>query len=120
MGSREKVARFLEASEAHQHYESIVEMALGYLVAKAEKEGREQFAADLRTEREGYKEEFAKAVAVTEEVYSEVFTDEELDDLIVLHSNPAIKKSRLLTSEIMNKILEKWSKASGLTFPTVS
>jgi broad-specificity NMP kinase len=120
MGSRQKVTRFLEASEAHQHYESIVEMALSYLVAKAEKEGRDQFAAELRTEREGYREEFAKALAVTEEVYCEVFTDEELDDLIVLHSNPAIKKSRLLTSEIMNKILEKWSQLSGLNFPAVS
>lgn len=120
MGSRQKVARFLEASEAHQHYESIVAMSLSYLIAKAEKEGRGQFAADLRKEMQDYKDEFEKAVAVTEEVYCEVFTDAELDDLIVLHSNPAIKKSRLLTSEIMNKILEKWSQLSGLTFPQVS
>jgi len=120
MGSREKVIRFLEASEAHKHYERIVEMALSYLIVKAEKENRSQFAAELRKEKESYKEEFEKVVAITEEVYSEVFTDEELDDLIVLHSNPAIGKSRLLTSEIMNKILAKYSRLAGLTFPETS
>ena len=117
MGSRQKAIQFLKASEAHKHYERIVEMALCYLIAKAEKEGRDQFAAELRKEKEGYKEEFEKGLAITEEVYSEVFTDEELNDLIVLHSNPAIGKSRLLTSEIMNKILEKYSQLWGATSP---
>ena len=117
MGSRQKVLQLLEVSEAHRHYERIVELALSYLIVKAEAEGRDQFAAELRREKDGYKEEFERGVAITEEVYSEVFTDEELDDLIVLHSNPAIGKSRLLTSEIMNKILEKYSKLSGLAFP---
>lgn len=115
MGSTKRVRKFLEASEAHQHYESIVDYALAYFIAKAKSQGNDRFAADLRTAREEYKEEFAKAVGLTEEVYAEIFSDEELDDLIVLHSNPATKKLRDLNSEIMNKILEKYSQLTGLT-----
>ena len=117
MGSREKVRLFLEESEAHRHYEGIVDYALTYLVAKAEKEGRTQFAADLNQMKGEYKEDFAKAVALTEEVFSDIFDDEELDNLIVLHSNPATKKLRALNSEIMGKILKKYSQVSGVRLP---
>ena len=117
MGSREKVRRFLEESEAHRHYEGIVDYALTYLVAKAEKEGRSQFASDLAQMKGEYKEDFANAVALTEEVFSDIFSDEDLDNLIVLHSNPAIKKLRELNSEIVGKILRKYSQVSGVRLP---
>ena len=117
MGSREKVRQFLEESEAHRHYEGIVDYALTYLVAKAEQEGRGQFAADLRQMQGEYKEDFAHAVALTEEVFSDIFDDEELDNLIVLHSNPAIKKMRGLNSEIVGRILRKYSQVSGVRLP---
>ena len=117
MGSREKVRQFLEESEAHRHYEGIVEYALTYLVAKAEKEGKSAFAADLSQMKTEYREDFANAVAMTEAVFSEIFSDEELDNLIVLHSNPATKKLRALNSEIMGKILREYSKVSGVRLP---
>jgi hypothetical protein len=115
MGSTERVRRFLEASEAHKHYEGIVEYALSYFVARAAGKGNDRFADDLRRLKREYKEEFAQAIGLTEEVYAEHFSDEELDDLIFLHSNPAIKKSRDLNSEIMSKILEKYLQLSGLS-----
>jgi hypothetical protein len=117
MGSREKVRRFLEESEAHRHYEGIVDYALTYLIAKAEREGQSRFAADLARMKGEYKEDFANAVALTEDVFADVFDDEELDNLIVLHSNPAIKKLRELNSEIMGKILRKYSEVSGVHLP---
>jgi glutaredoxin 2 len=64
-----------------------------------------------------YKEDFANAVALTEEVFSDIFDDEELDNLIVLHSNPAIKKMRGLNSEIVGKVLRKYSQVSGVRLP---
>jgi hypothetical protein len=117
MGSREKVRQFLEESEAHRHYEGIVEYALTYLVAKAEKEGKSEFAAGLAEMKGEYREDFANAVAMTEEVFADIFDDEELDNLIVLHSNPAIKKLRALNSEIVGKILTRYSKVSGVSLP---
>jgi hypothetical protein len=117
MGSREKVRQFLEESEAHRHYEGIVDYALTYLIAKAEKEGKAQFAVDLRQMKGEYKQDFAHAVALTEDVFSDIFDDEELDNLIVLHSNPAIKKLRELNSAIMGTILRKYSEVSGVRLP---
>jgi broad-specificity NMP kinase len=108
MASREKARRFLEESDAHAHYSSIVECTLTYFIHKAEQEGNPRFAADLRKAREGYHEEFKMGVAVTEQVYADTFTDEELDNLIVLHANPALKKARDLTAEVFNAILEKY------------
>jgi hypothetical protein len=35
----------------------------------------------------------------------------------VLHSNPAIKKLRALNSEIMGKILTRYSQVSGVRLP---
>ena len=113
MASIEKVRRFLEESESHMHYSSIVEYALTYFIAKAERDGDTRFAADLRRTKEVYHEDFRTAVELTEQVYSEMFTDEELDDLIVLHSNPAIKKSRELTSEVFHSIIERILSASA-------
>jgi hypothetical protein len=109
MASRAKAREFLQASESHTHYSSIVEYALTYFIAKAEKEGNVRFAADLKKAKEEYHEEFAWALELTEEVHAELFTDEELDNLIILHSNPALKKARALTADIFNKILEKYS-----------
>lgn len=117
MGSREKVRRFLEESEAHRHYEGIVEYALTYLAAKAEKEGKSRLAADLEQMKGEYREDFANAVALTEEVFCDIFSDEELDNLILLHSNDAIKKLRELNAEIMGKILRKYSQVSGVQLP---
>lgn len=109
MASREKARQFLEESEAHKHYSNIVECALTYFIAKAEKEGNARFAADLRKTKEGYHEEFLKGVEITVEVYAEMFTDDELDDLIILHSNPALRKARALTSEIFNTVVEHYA-----------
>ncbi len=113
MASREKARRFLEESESHKHYSSIVEYTLTYFIAKAEKEGNARFAADLRKAKEEYHEDFRRGVELTEQVYSEIFSDDELDDLIVLHSNPALKKSRALTSDIFHAILERVLSTSG-------
>lgn len=107
MASREMTRRFLEESEAHKHYSSIVEYTLTYFGAKAEREGNARLAADLRKAKEEYHEEFRRGVEVTEKVYADLFTDEELNDLIVLHSNPALKKSRALTADIFNAVLEQ-------------
>ncbi len=109
MASREKARQFLEESEAHKHYSDIVECALTYFIAKAEKEGNTRFAADLRKTQEGYHEEFLKGVEITVEVYAETFTDDELDDLIILHSNPALRKARALTSEIFNTVVKHYA-----------
>lgn len=107
MASREKARRFLEESDSHAHYASIVEYTFTYFIAKAEKEGNTRLADDLKKMKGEYAAEFSHGIEMTEEVYCEVFTDEELDDLIVLLSNPAMKKARSLTSEIFNKILKK-------------
>ena len=113
MASREKARQFLEESDAHRHYSDIVECALTYFIAKAEKEGNARFAADLRQAKQGYHEEFRKGVELTEAVYADTFTDEELDDLIILHANPALRKARALTSDIFNSIIEHYALVSA-------
>jgi hypothetical protein len=113
MASREKARQFLEESESHKHYSSIVEYALTYFIAKAEKEGNTRFAADLKKAKAEYHEEFQWALDLTEQVWAELFTDEEMDDLIVLHSNPALKKARALTADIFHTILERYQEMSA-------
>jgi len=113
MASREKVKQFIEESESHKHYSSIVEYSLTYFIAKARQEGNTRFADDLENAKNDYHEHFQWALDLTTEVYAELFTDEEVDNLIILHSNPALKKARALTADIMNKILNKYLAASG-------
>jgi hypothetical protein len=108
MGSKQKVRQLLETSEAHEHYSKVVEHALTFFIAKAEKTGG-PFVDELKKLRAEYKDEFAQAFEVTEEVYCEIFTDEEMDELILIHSNAALQKLRGLTSEIFNKALGKFA-----------
>jgi hypothetical protein len=109
MGTQEKAKRFLEISETHALYSDIVEYVLTYFIARAEKEDNRSFADNLKQAKQTYREDFQKAITVTEEVYCEIFSDEELDELIVMHSTPSIKKLRGLTSGIMSQVLEKYS-----------
>jgi hypothetical protein len=113
MASKAKARQFLEESEAHKHYSNIVECALTYFIAKAEKDGNTRFADDLRRAKQGYHEEFQRGVELTEEVYAETFTDEELDNLIILHANPALQKARALTSDIFNAIIQHYALVSA-------
>lgn len=113
MASKEKTRQFIEASDSHKHYSEIIDYTLTYFIHKAEREGNTRFAEDLKKAKEEYEEEFIKGIEVTEAVYSEIFSDEELDNLIILHSNPALKKARDLTGEIMNQILEKYLQVSS-------
>ncbi|MFQ5665430.1 MAG: hypothetical protein ACE5I7_03275 [Candidatus Binatia bacterium] len=113
MASREKARQFLKESASHEHYSSIVEYTLTYFIAKADKEGDTRFATDLRRAKGEYQKEFQQAIDITEQVYADIFTDEELDDLIVLHSNPALKKARALTADIMSRILATYLTTSA-------
>ncbi|MBK7971894.1 MAG: hypothetical protein IPK07_00820 [Deltaproteobacteria bacterium] len=112
MASIEKAREYLRESDSHAHYSSIVEFALTYFIAKARSEGKETFAQELEQAKAEYHEHFAEAIGITEYVHVETFTDEELDNLIVLHQNPALKKARTLTAETMNRILQKFFEAS--------
>ncbi len=111
MGSREKAKQFLEASQAHTHYSSVIGHALTYFISAAEKEDP-QLAEGLQKVMGEFAEPFAQAIGVTEEVYCDLFTDEEMDNLIVIHRNPALEKLRGLTSEIFDKILTKLASQS--------
>jgi preprotein translocase subunit SecA len=113
MASIEKARRFLDESDSHTHYSSIVEYVLTYFITKARLQGNDRFAADLEKAKAEYHDEFRWAHELAEEVHAELFTDEELDDLIVLHSNPALKKARALTADIFSAVLEKYRAMSA-------
>ena len=105
MGSKVKAKQLLEASDAHKHYSQIVEYALAYFITKSEKEA-DPVADKLKGLKGEYSQEFERAIEVTEDVYSEIFSDEEMDELIVLHTNPAMEKLRGLTGDIFNRVLQ--------------
>jgi len=107
MANLEKVRQFLEESDAHRHYGSIVGYTLTYFIHKAEREGNQRLAGDLRKIESEIADEFQKGIEITEEIYQEIFSDEELDNLIILHQNAALTKARAMAPEIMNKILER-------------
>ena len=113
MASKEKVRQFLKDSDSHAHYSSIVECALTYFIHKAKSEGNLRFAADLERAKSEYHNEFAQAVAITEHAYADMFTDEELDNLILLHANPALKKARATTVDLFHSILQQFESASA-------
>lgn len=111
MASKEKARQFLTDSETHRHYSEIVDHVLDYFIQKAERDANGRLAEDLKTAKREYKDDFSTAIGITEDIYCEIFTDEELNDLTLLHSNPAIRKLRGLTSEIMNRVLEEYGQA---------
>ena len=112
MASKEKVQAFLKESDSHKHYSQIIDLSLTYFITRAEKDGKTEFAAELKKGKEDYVKDFEKASEVTESVLGEMFTDDELDNLIILNSNPALAKARQTASEIVGKILEKYAEAS--------
>jgi hypothetical protein len=112
MASPQKIKEFMKESDSHKHYSQIIDLSLTYFITKAEKDGKTEFAAELKKGKENYIKDFNKAIEVTESVLGEMFTDDELDNLIILYSNPALSKARDIASEIVGKILEKYTQAN--------
>jgi len=112
MASKQKANQFLEVSRIKEHYSSLIDNSLTFFIAKAESEGS-PLADDLKQLKDGYVQDFESVQDLAAEVISEVFSDDELDELIVLHSNPSLDKLRGLTPEIMSRILERFSKQSN-------
>ncbi len=106
MGSKEMAKKFLETSGVSGHYASIIDFTFTYFVKKAEQSGS-QAAEELKKIKDEYPQEFAKGIGLAEEAYSEMFTDEELQELTVMHGNPVLMKLRGSTEELMQKIAEK-------------
>ncbi|NQT73055.1 MAG: hypothetical protein HQ553_09870 [Chloroflexi bacterium] len=111
MGSQKKARELLEVSDTLTHYSNLISYSLMYFIAKAQQEGS-PLADELLKIKNGYQGEFDDAAEITGQVVSEVFSDEELDELIVLNTNPSLEKLRGLTPEIMKRVLEKYSVAS--------
>lgn len=111
MGNQEKARELLEVSDTLKHYSSLISYALTYFIAKSQAENG-QLADELSKIKEGYQKEFDDATQITAEVVSEVFNDEELDELIVISSNPSLEKFRGITPEIMKRVLEKFSNST--------
>lgn len=109
MGSKQKAKEFLEMSRTHEHYSTIIDYALKFFILRAEQENP-PCADYLKKIQQDYHEQLANAIAVTEKVYSEIFSDEELDELIVMHQNPAIEKLRGLTGDISNRTIDEYVK----------
>ena len=105
MTSKQKARQFLEITGLREQYSSLIELVLTYFIAKAEKEGS-PFAGDLKKLKDGYKKEFEDVQEIAAEAIGEVLSDDELDELIVLHSTPALNKLRGLAPEIMGRILK--------------
>jgi len=112
MATKEMARRFIDEADVYNQYSSIIDYTLTVFIGKAEKEGNTRFADDLRNAKATYHPDFQKAIEITEQVYAEAFTDDELNDLIVLHNNPSLKKARALGADLINKILEKVLAAS--------
>ena len=109
MGSRQKAKEFLEMSRTHEHYSTIIDYALKFFILRAEQENS-PCADYLKEIQEDYHEQLANAIEVTEGVYSEIFSDDELEELIVMHQNPVMEKLRGLTADISNKTIEEYVK----------
>jgi hypothetical protein len=112
MATKEMARRFIDEADVYNQYSSLIENILTVLIAKAEKEGNARFADDLRNTRATYHPDFQKAIEITEQVYADAFTDEELSDLIILNNNPALKKALAQVAYLVNKIQEKVFAAS--------
>ena len=113
MGSMEKAKQFVETSETLKLYSEIIDNMLLYFITRAEKEGNQAFAGELKKVKESYMVDFTDALEVTEKVCCEIFSDEELQELTVMHSTPALEKLRGLTPKIMDRFFENY--ASKLT-----
>ena len=108
MGSREKAKKFLEVSRTHNHYSTIIDVALSYFITKAEQEGN-PCADYMKKLMSDYHEQLAGAIDITEGTYADTFSDDELDELIVLYGSPVIAKLRGLTSDISDRTIEKYT-----------
>ncbi|MFN8626211.1 MAG: hypothetical protein U0587_09570 [Candidatus Binatia bacterium] len=107
MASKEMARRFIGEADVYNEYSNIIDYTLTVFIAKAEKEGNARFAADLRNLKATYHPDFQKAIEITEQVYADAFTDDELNDLILLHNNSALKKARAHAAKLLNTILER-------------
>jgi hypothetical protein len=109
MGSMEKAKQFLKTSETLKLYSEIIDNMLLYFIARAKKEKNQPLAEELKKLKDSYIDDFTDALEITERVYCDIFSDDELEEMIVMHSTPALEKLRGLTPKIMDRFFEKYA-----------
>jgi len=109
MGSMEKAKEFLVKSETLKLYSEIIDNMLLYFIARAKREKNPSLAEELKKLKDSYIDDFTDALEITERVYCDIFSDDELEEMIVMHSTPALEKLRGLTPKIMDRFFEKYA-----------
>ena len=101
MASKRKVQQFLKIANFSEQTREIVQQICNEI-----KEGRDDFdtlALDIYTDF--YNFIFARLNNFVLSLYKDLYTDEELDELITIYSSPIFKKMKERTPEIINRTL---------------
>jgi len=109
----EKAKEFLETSETLKLYSEIIDNMMLYFIARTEKEGNQTLAEELKKLKASYMDDFTDALEITEHVYCDIFSDDEMQEMIVMHSTPALEKLRGLTPKIMDRFFEQYTRKLG-------
>lgn len=104
MASLKKVREYFEAAEMLKQYTALTENVCAqmsaYFAGRSDDDGL--MATELRKRLGVIIGE--KMLAFAEEMFVELFSDEELDELIVIHSSPVFKRLRVLAPEMTKKL----------------
>ncbi|MCK4781319.1 DUF2059 domain-containing protein [Candidatus Parcubacteria bacterium] len=94
----EKVKKFLEVSESRKQYVLIVEHMITQIRTEiGNEEVLDKFSEVMNAVG-------VKIMDAIEKIYADLFSDEEIDELILLHSSPMAIRSRELQPKILEKI----------------
>ena len=113
MGSTQKAKEFLATSKTLDLYSEIIDNMLLYFIARAEKEGNPALSEELKKLKASYIDDFTDALEITEQLYCDIFSDEELNELIVMHATPSLEKLRGLTPKIMDRFFARYKGKLG-------
>ena len=109
MADRGKVRRFFEVAEIEKQFSSLTEQLCSFYKNRLEADGEDESQKIAQVQRFVFGEVKKLIFPLMEDIYTDTFTDSELDELISIHSSPTFQRLRELAPGIQQKMFSELS-----------
>ena len=105
MASKDKVREFFEAAELKKQYAVLTEQMSSQLKEYFESRGDIECVEMTQVQELIHKEVQDRVFQLVKDIFEEMFTDNEVDELTTLHASPVFKRMRELAPEMQQRLL---------------
>lgn len=113
MANRSKVRQFFEVAETEKQFSSLTEQLISFYKNRLEADGEDDAQKIVQVQQFVYEEVKKLVFPLMEDIYADVFTDSELDELISIYSSSTFQRLREVVPGMQQKMFSVLGDSMG-------